>query len=127
MMLQGREEPEVPEADISGGVPLETHFRQDRRGLGLPRPPGDHHGPGQLRHGLHHLAVWPRQALAGQRPGEQHLPAVLGLGQPPRPSHPLQCRVCPHRGSPGHRVRHPRDEGHPEGGRAEGVFNIQVS
>ena len=67
------------------------------------------------------------QAVVGQRPGEQHLHPVPGLGQSARPADPLQCRVCPHRGSPGHRVGHPRDEGHPEGSRVEGVFNIQVS
>ena len=61
MMFQRREKPEVPEADICCGVCLETHLRQDRRGLGLPRPAGDHHGPGELRHGLHYLALWPRQ------------------------------------------------------------------
>ena len=67
------------------------------------------------------------QAVVGQRPGEQHLHPVPGLGQPPSPSHPLQCRLCSHRGPPGHRVGHPRDEGDTEGGGAEGVFDIQVS
>merc|ERR1719233_2123019 len=30
---------------------METHIRQNRGGLGLPRPPRHDHGPGQLRHG----------------------------------------------------------------------------
>ena len=37
---QGRQEPQVPEAHLRGGVPLAAQLRQDRGGLGLPGTAG---------------------------------------------------------------------------------------
>ena len=43
-------------------LPLAAHFRQNRRGLGVPGSLGDHDGSHQLRHGRGHRQVQRSQA-----------------------------------------------------------------
>ena len=86
-------------------ISLETHIRQDRRGLGLPGGPGHDHGGAELHHGHHDRHVRPRQALAGGGPPGQHLPAVPGLGQSARTLDIIQRRVCSSRGASSHWFR----------------------
>jgi hypothetical protein len=45
---------------------------KDGGGLGVSGPAGDHHGPGLLRHGLHHLCLQPgKSAVTLQQTGLQ--------------------------------------------------------
>ena len=52
----------LPNNKHNSNLPLAAHFRQNRRGLGVPGSLGDHDGSHQLRHGRGHRQVQRSQA-----------------------------------------------------------------